>query len=71
VGGDQTSFGAYSFANVPPGTGGSGNNATYTLTVQSRRYHSPPRTVAVASDLVGIGFIGLHLLIDCIKAPAR
>ena len=47
-----SSFGYYSFANVPA-------NATYTVTVSSRRYTFTPRTQAVGtSDLTDFDFAG-------------
>lgn len=48
-----SSFGIYSFTNVP--TGGS-----YILTVSSKRYRFAPRTVPVNGNLTGVDLIGLE-----------
>ena len=48
-----SSFGLYSFGDVPVG-------GTYTITVASRRYRFTPRTLAVNNNLTNIDFVGLE-----------
>lgn len=48
-----SSFGTYSFENVRGGE-------SVTMSVQSRRYRIPPRTLVVTSNLADIDFVGLE-----------
>ena len=48
-----SSFGFYSFANVVPGQ-------TYTITVFSRFFRFPPRTLLVTGDVSNVDFNGLE-----------
>jgi uncharacterized delta-60 repeat protein len=48
-----SSFGVYSFENVPPGL-------NYTLTVRSRRYRFAPLTVQINGSLSAIDLVGLE-----------
>jgi hypothetical protein len=48
-----SSFGLYSFDNVPTG-------ATYIIRVSSKRYRFAPRFEQVNSDLTNVDFVGLE-----------
>jgi hypothetical protein len=48
-----SSFGVYSFTNVPLGQ-------TYTLTVASKRYRFSPRILLVDGNMLNIDLIGLE-----------
>ncbi len=48
-----SSFGIYSFSNVPGG-------AMYALAVQSKRYRFAPRTLTATVDLADLDFVGLE-----------
>ncbi len=48
-----SSFGFYSFANIPTGE-------TYTVSVASRLYRLTPRTITVNDNLTDIDFVGLE-----------
>jgi hypothetical protein len=49
-----SSFGVYTFTNVPTGAG------TYTMTVASKRYRFSPKTLTVGGNLTAIDFVGLE-----------
>lgn len=48
-----SSFGIYSFSNVPSG-------ANYTITAQSKRYRFAPRTLTPTANAADIDFVGLE-----------
>ncbi len=48
-----SSFGFYSFENVPPGF-------SYTIRILSRRFRYQPQTVVPTGDLTGVNFVGLE-----------
>lgn len=48
-----SSFGLYSFSNVP-------SAADYTVNVQSKRYRFAPRTLTPTGDLTDVNFVGLE-----------
>lgn len=48
-----SSFGVYTFSNVPTGR-------TYTMTISSKRYRFTPRSIDVNGNLTGVDFTGLE-----------
>jgi len=48
-----SAFGSYTFESVATGQ-------TYTLSVQSRRYRFPARSLTVTGNLTGVDFVGLE-----------
>lgn len=48
-----SSFGVYTFSNVPAGR-------TYTMTVSTKRYRFTPRSLEINGNLTGIDFVGLE-----------